>query len=91
MPKRTVMVFVFGEPHPVTVEQKSKSVWVAVGEYKGSQSKSKIKARARRWLDGARRQNTRLTNAPCCQLRGKIIRLPGGGAALEARSGGPDL
>ncbi len=35
MPERTVMVFVFGEPHPVTVEQKSKSVWVAVGEYKG--------------------------------------------------------
>jgi hypothetical protein len=33
--ERTATVNVWGKPHVISVYQKSKSVWVAVGDYKG--------------------------------------------------------
>jgi hypothetical protein len=55
--ERTIEVEVWGKPHKISVYQKSKTVWIAVGEYmgerievKGSSSGSAV----RLWRETAR-------------------------------------
>lgn len=50
-------VTVWGKPHMVTVEQRSKSVWVAVGEYMGESLRSEGRSAtsaAAHWAEAAR-------------------------------------
>jgi hypothetical protein len=61
--ERTVMVW--GEPQTVTVYQKSRTVWIAVGDYmgktidvKGSSERRALKL----WMDAAR---YRVDDQPC--------------------------
>ena len=43
---KTMKVRVWGKPHQVTVSRKSKTVWIAVGEYMGQLIETKTQARA---------------------------------------------
>jgi hypothetical protein len=63
--ERTVMVW--GEPQKVTVCQKSRTAWIAVGDYmgktidvKGSSERSALKL----WMDAARRDRPSSTVNP---------------------------
>lgn len=50
-------VIVWGESHEITVYQKSKAVWIAVGEYMGKQIETKRQTRGAAisgWQDAAR-------------------------------------
>lgn len=52
----TMTVKVWDEPHEITVYQKSKSVWVAVGEYMGERLETKGSSEssaAAHWRDAA--------------------------------------
>jgi hypothetical protein len=49
-------VSVYDRPHKVTVEQKSKSVWIAVGDYKGKSIEVKDRTEhtaLKRWREAA--------------------------------------
>ena len=49
-------VNVWGKPHTVTVSQRSKSVWIAVGEYNGQHIETKGVSEAsalKRWREAA--------------------------------------
>jgi len=50
-------VEVWGEPYTIKVHQKSKSVWIAVGEYMGTRIEGKgssPSAAAKHWAENAR-------------------------------------
>lgn len=52
--KRTVQVW--DKPYEITVYQKSKSVWIAVGEYMGERIETKDRSDStavKRWLEAA--------------------------------------
>jgi hypothetical protein len=49
-------VYVWDKPHNVSVDQQSKSVWMAVGEYKGKQIEVKDSTKGaalKRWREAA--------------------------------------
>jgi hypothetical protein len=52
-------VSVWGKPHEITVYRKSKSVWVAVGDYMGEMLRTEgpsANAAVTDWRDGAERK-----------------------------------
>ena len=54
-------VYVWAIPHVITVHQKSKAVWVAVGDYRGGRIEAKgssADAAANYWADAARFKDT---------------------------------
>lgn len=56
-PSITLTVDVWGKPHEISVYQKTKTIWIAVGEYMGERIEVKGRTEsqaARTWQDAAR-------------------------------------
>lgn len=57
MSERTVRVTVWSRPYEVTIYQKSKSVWIASGDYEGQNIQTQDRSSGsaiKRWTEAAR-------------------------------------